>query len=425
MSFEIRHPGRQLVFASLFLSATAVYLVLVSAQFVAAQFAGTLRPRALHWAIGLDPGNAEYRDELAQFELRARETPGAALRWSQSAIALDPNNNRYWLHQAMAQEGLGDFSAERNSLIQASFHEPHSAGLAWDVANLLLAQGDTQDALPEYRKVMENDPPRTLSAIEICWRIDPDADFLLQNVLPENVDKAFLSFLISKNEPDAAAKAWSRIVELQQPVEHAFLFEYLRYLFANHQPEQAARVWQESTNLSDLAAYQPSEENLIVNGNFSLDILNGGFDWRYQKTPAVTLALDPIETHAGSKSLRISFEGPGIVDAGIREIVSVEPETQYEFSAFYRAEEMDGAGGPRFAIQDLYSEETFFMSDDLRNAEFWTPVNSTFTTGPDTHLIVLRIARVPGASPIRGELWIDDLKLVTADHEASLKKEQP
>jgi len=86
---------------------------------------------------------------------------------------------------------------------------------------------------------------------------------------------------------------------------------------------------------------------------------------------------------------------------------------------------MDGAGGPRFAIQDLYSEETFFMSDDLRNAEFWTPVNSTFTTGPDTHLVVLRIARVPEASPIRGKLWIDDLKLVTADHEASLKKEQP
>src|SRR5581483_2582049 len=116
--------------------------------------------------------------------------------------------------------------------------------------------------------------------------------------------------------------------------------------------------------------------------------------------------------------------GQGIVDAGIRQVVPVDPDTQYVFSGYYKAAEMDGAGGPKFALQDLYTEAPLFMSDDLKDADFWTQVHGTFTTGPDTRLIVLRIARGPAGSPIRGKLWIDDLKLVTAGQLASLQKER-
>jgi len=76
---------------------------------------------------------------------------------------------------------------------------------------------------------------------------------------------------------------------------------------------------------------------------------------------------------------------------------------------------MDGAGGPKFAIQDLYRETSFYMSDDLRNSDFWRKTDGTFTTGPDTHLLVLRVARVPEGSPIKGKLWIDGLQLVRSD----------
>ena len=69
--------------------------------------------------------------------------------------------------------------------------------------------------------------------------------------------------------------------------------------------------------MAGLSAYQPSPENLLVNGDFGLEILDGGFDWMHQKTRGVTLALDPNETHSSARSLRIIFDGPGIEDAGI------------------------------------------------------------------------------------------------------------
>ena len=35
-----------------------------------------------------------------------------------------------------------------------------------------------------------------------------------------------------------------------------------------------------------------------------------------------------------------------------------------------------------------------------------------FTTDADTRMLVLRVARMPAGSPIRGKLWIDDFRLV-------------
>ncbi|HEV2699569.1 MAG TPA: hypothetical protein VGU90_16370, partial [Terriglobales bacterium] len=111
-------------------------------------------------------------------------------------------------------------------------------------------------------------------------------------------------------------------------------------------------------------------------------------------------------------SLRITFDGPGIRDAGISQIVAVEPNTSYEFSAFYKAADMEGAGGMEFAIQDAYKATSFFASEDLGDADFWKKTGGSFTTGQDTQLIMVRILRVPADSPIRGKLWLDGLKLV-------------
>jgi len=278
----------------------------------------------------------------------------------------------------------------------------------------------------EFRVVMENDPLRAPQAISLCWKMRPDIDSLLANVVPPNVYDSFLGFLISQNQTSAAAQVWERMFSAQMPLERSDLFAYVRYLIANQEVAQASLVWQQAANMAGLAAYQPSSENLLVNGDFSMEVLNGGFDWLHQAPLGVSLALDPNDAHSSSRSLRITFDGPGISDAGIRQLVPVEPNTSYEFSGFYKAQDMDGAGGPKFAIQDLYRETAFYMSDDLRDSDFWRKADGTFTTGPDTHLLVLRIARVPAGSPIRGQLWIDGLQLTRLDNPGpSAAKEAP
>jgi len=150
----------------------------------------------------------------------------------------------------------------------------------------------------------------------------------------------------------------------------------------------------------------------VVNGNFSLDVLNGGFDWHYQKQQSVKLTLDPSDFHSGHRSLLIAFDGPGVADAGISQFIAVQPNTVYEFSGYYKNGEIEGAGGAHFTLQDAYTQAVVYDSDELKEAGFWKSVSGAFTTGGDCRLLVLRVRRLPEGSPIRGELWVDDFRLV-------------
>jgi hypothetical protein len=66
-------------------------------------------------------------------------------------------------------------------------------------------------------------------------------------------------------------------------------------------------------------------------------------------------------------------------------------------------------------IQDFYGGTSFWGSDDLKNVEVWKQVSGTFTSGPDTKLLVIRLQRIPAGSPIRGNLWIDGVHLIAAE----------
>ena len=265
----------------------------------------------------------------------------------------------------------------------ATTADPSNPDVAWDAANFYWSMGETDEALREFRIVLENDSYLPPAALAACWRIKPDVKFLLQNVVPRNPDtySIFLDFFISKNEPDAAATVWNQIVELHQRVDRRYVFEYVRYLISGRQVGQALRVWGQSADLCDLSEYQPSPENRVVNGDFSSPVLNGGFDWTYEKSPDVSLALDPTESHAGHRSLSIVFDSHGIEDAGIRQLIPVEPSTKYEFSAYFKSQAIEGAGGPRFVLEDQFNGTNYFASDELKDADVWKQVEGTFSTG--------------------------------------------
>jgi hypothetical protein len=160
-----------------------------------------------------------------------------------------------------------------------------------------------------------------------------------------------------------------------------------------------------------LAPYLPSRANLIVNGGFEEKMLNGGFDWLYSAMPHIDLAIDTNEFHSGTRSLSISFDGQNPPDVGILQLIPVNPNTEYEFTAAYRTEELITASGPRFSIADAYTNASYLLSEDLIGTYPWRLEQAQFRTGPDTNLLLLRITRQPAGPLIKGRVWIDDLKL--------------
>lgn len=390
-----------------------VYVLLAARLFVGSLFDEKAEIASLQRAITLDPWNADYRNHLGRyFSLVARD-PGAAIAPFRAAEQLDPHAARYWFDLASAYQVLGDVSHQTEALEHAIQADPTTPDVAWEAANFYLVQGDEANALREFRVVLQNEPTLADPAIQFCLRINPDVDTLLRDVVPPRSEAyiAFLNLLMRKQETAGTAKVWAAMMATPQTFELRYVNEYLQYLLNHKDVDQARLVWQQAAPRFGLSAYVPSGRNLIVNGDFNLDVLNGGFDWQYDKQQSVTLTLDPSDFHSGHRSLLITFDGPGVTDAGIRQFVAVQPNTTYDFSAYYKNGEIEGAGAPHFTIQDVYTREVLYDSDELKEAGFWKSATGEFTTGADTKLVILHIRRLPEGSPIRGKLWVDDFHL--------------
>jgi len=418
MQIALHNPKRKVLFLGICLLLCTTYLSFCSREFLAAYFSEKPLLASLQRAVFLEPANAAYWHLLGRYHLFVLQEPEAALPFLRSAVALNPHRAGYWLDLSTAYQLLGKKEEQSGALEKATVTDPTTPEVAWQAANLYWVQGKPEKALQEFRVVAENDPYLATVAIEKCWQIRPDADALLKTVLPRRagVYSLFLEFLISKNDAPSAAQVWAEIAQLQAPIDTRYVFGYVRYLIGQNQIEQASRVWSDAGSLAHLAAYQPSPMNLLVNGDFSLPMLNGGFDWTYESVPGVSLALDPTESHSGHRSLSIVFDGAGMQDAGIRQRVPVKPNTAYEFSGYFKSENLEGAGGPIFVAQDGFTGATYFTSDELKGADFWKQASGTFTTGPDTRSLLVRIAHIPAANAIRGRLWIDGLRLTKEVH---------
>lgn len=395
------------------LAVTIGYLTLSAKEFAATYLA--LRPdlSSLQLAIRLSPGDADFRHRLGRFYAFEAVNSQASLQAYLEAVRLNPHHARYWFDLAAAQNVLGNASAHRDALEHALQAEPANPDSAWEAANFFLVQGETDRALQEFRVVLENNPSVSGVALQSCWRVRPDADSLLRDVVPHRVDSltAFLTLLRSKHETEGTIKVWDQLIALQSKFDPSLLFDEVRYLVDAHRPDAALRTWEQSVGLLDLPGYLPSSENLIVNSDFSLDILNGGFDWTYQDQSSVHLQLDPTDFHQGPRSLSITFDGPGVTSAGIHQWIPVQGNTSYDFSAYYKSSEFEGAGGPQIVLRDAYTAQPMFISDPLNGADFWKPVHGHFLTPASTNLLVINVERIPPGSPMRGRLWLDDLQL--------------
>ena len=415
MNIPFNTPGRKWLLAMLCLALAAAYVGLAASQLAAYWFGSRTDLVSLNRAAWLDPGNADYRNRLGRYYDIVSRDPVAAAAQFNKAVQLNPHSARYWFDLASAYQILGDTAGQTTALEHAIRAEPTKPDVAWTAANFYLVQGENEKALREFRVVLANDADLAPAAIQYCWRMQPDVETLLHDVVPPSNDAymALLSLLETKDETTNTARVWNALLQTHSPFERRLADGYFRYLIQHKDVDQAVLVWQQTVSRFGYSSYYlPTSGNLIVNGSFNLDPLNTGLDWQYQKQKAVGLTLDPTEFHSGRRSLRISFDGSGISDAGIVQLVPVQPSTTYEFTAYYKTTEQQGAGGPHFTIQDPYTNVIYYESDELRDSGFWKSADAEFTTSPGCKLVILHIRRLPERSPIRGKLWIDDFRLV-------------
>jgi tetratricopeptide (TPR) repeat protein len=409
MRVELNSAARKWCLFATGMTVALAIAVFSAVQFLAVLFSGQPNVAHLRDAAWLQPGNAEYRYQLGVFY---QETdPSSAVKWFRSAAALNPHDAGYWLHLASVYHYSRDTVSETSALQQAADAAPNSAAVAWEVANNYMALGDGNRALREFRVVLAQG--RIGETVQRCWKIRPDADFLLTYVFPPRTEvyENFAELLMRNQDELNAARVWQEMLRINQPIQQQFVLAYMNFALSHRHVDQALQIWRQAASLASLVDYQPSSGNLVVNGDFSLPVLNGGLDWFYHKLGMVSLALDPSQFFVAPHSLLIDFDRAQISDAGVYHLIPVEPNTEYEFSAYYKTEALEGAGGPEFVLQDALTAAPYFSSDELVDADFWKQVDGNFKTGPQTKLLLLSIQRVPAGDVIKGKLWVDAVEL--------------
>jgi tetratricopeptide (TPR) repeat protein len=420
MQIELRSPLRRFVLAGACLLVVGFYLPFAGRAYLAAHLAAKPDLPDMQRAIRLEPSNAEYRALLGRYLALSGASIDEAISEFRTAVHLNPYESLYWLDLASAYQVAGRIDEQAQSVEQAVEADPTTPNVAWVAANFFLIQGNLGKALSCFRTVLANDPNAVDHALRLCWRATGDVNKIFDQALPRRTDLylSFLGLLVSKQEVVPAESAWDHLIGLRQTFPPKVAFPYFQLLIAKQEVKAAETAWQQLAQIDEeIQPYLPSHENLVVNGGFEETLLNGGFDWWYQPNPHAALAIDTDQFYGGTRSLSVTFDGRNSPDAGIVQFIPVKPDTDYEFSAESRTQDIDSASGPRFAIADAYTNSSYVLTDDLLGTNPWHRQQARFHTGPGTNLLFLKVVRQPAAPLIRGKLWIDDVRLVETSNQ--------
>jgi tetratricopeptide (TPR) repeat protein len=420
MQIELQSPLRRFGFAGACLILIGLYLPFAGRAGWAAHLAAKPDSPNIQRAIRLEPSNAEYHALLGRNLALSGVSLDEAISDYRTAVLLNPYESRYWLDLASAYHVAGRIDEQTQSVEQAVDADPTTPNVAWAAANIFLIQGNVGKALPYFRTVLDNDPDAVDWTLQICWRATGNANQILDQALPRRTDLylSFLRLLVTKQELVPAENAWDHLIGLRQPFPPKLAFPYFQLLIAKQKVAAAKTAWQHLAQVDqEIQPYLPSRENLIVNGGFEENLLNGGFDWWYESNPHAALAIDTDLFYDGTRSLSVTFDGRNAPEAGIAQFIPVKPDTDYEFSVESRTQDIDSASGPRFAIADAYTDSSYVLTDDLLGTNPWHKQHARFRTGPNTNLLFLKVIRQPAAPLIRGKLWIDDVRLVEASDQ--------
>jgi len=334
------------------------------------------------------------------------------------ATALSPHDAQLWEDLGSGYDWAGRTAESLSAFQYARDLFPHSPEINWRLANFCVRTGRTSEGLSVLRKVLETDSSSARRVFALATNATSNGQTVLE-MLPLQASIAFdyINFAIERGDIVRAEQAWGQILQTNTPFEIQEAMPYLDALVQHRELTQLEGAWSSLRERfpKEMAGANPSS-NLITNGAFELDILNGGLDWHVIQTEGALVSLDTGGALDGGRSLRITFDGSRNLDYGhVFQYVFVRPNTKYGFSGHMRTEGIGTDSGPKFQICDAYHPgDLFATTENFLGTRGWSEENADFTTLGDTHLLLVKVARsvsVKFDNKIAGTVWVGGVSL--------------
>ena len=342
--------------------------------------------------------------------LEARQDLRGAEAAYQRAALGRPEDCIYWLSLARVRELNGDAAgaveAARRAVPLAPFYaQPH-----WQLGNVLIRAGQTEEAFKELRTATLSDPRLLPGVTDLAWRVSRgDARFVERAVQPKTPAefRTLGQYLRQLGALDAALYLYNASGGVAPPEERR----------ANVAALILAKRYQEAFDLWKLDRQQIFSGGLVDPGfEDDINLEEAGFGWRTaEKIQGFQLSLDTNNPKEGRASLKVSFEGESLPsDAVMTQLVLVEPNSRYRLSFSARTDAIVSGGLPQVVVTDAGNNYSLAQSVVLsQGTSGWQDYSLEFT--PDSlTAIQIRLQRqscTSPACPIFGRLWLDQMSL--------------
>jgi len=421
---EITLSNRPLRIATQLLATTAFLLatVWITRAYLATRLGGSPTLPSLRYAIKLDPTESRYHLELGRLLQYNPEMvdPQQSVAELRQAVRLSPCDAEAWRSLAMALQFEGRTEESLACLRRADALAPHLPALQWDVANAFLLHGEVVEAFRHFKMVLAGSDQYNAILFNTVWEASQDAGQILAEAIPENVpvEFSYLNYLLGRSQLDDARSVWKRIVASPDRFAPVQAWVYLDTLIEARRPAEAWQVWEDLRSKGEIGQLEhPTDQNLVINGDFEQGGLNMGFDWRIVPAPDTYAGIDSTHYHSASHSLLVQFSGKSNINCqNTFQWVQVSPGRSYRLSAFLKTQGITTDSGPRLMVQDAYNPKalTKFSEDVEGSSSDWNQVMLDFKTGPRTELLTVGLARLPSQkldNQIAGRVWLDDVNL--------------
>ena len=365
-------------------------------------------------AVSLSPADAETHAVRAGVLQRTDDYPQALTEF-QRAVQLRPRDYYLWMLLGVTEDQNGDQEAALVALEQSASLAPTYAKPRWQLGNLLLRMGQTDQAFAELRKAAFSNPELLPNVIDLAWGIyHGDVNTVLAAVPPQT-DAARLElaiFFARHQQSSAAADQFLSTGAAPGERSVALLNELLTArAFGN-----AYRVWARMHGVSSADAV-----GTIRDAGFESPVTVGeaGFGWQITPNiPNVTMSVDAAEHQSGSKSLRIDFHGNSSPSqALLTQLIMVKPVTKYHLSFAVMARDIVSGGLPVLTVRDASASAPAMLGQSavLRSdVNGWRDFSIDITTGTKTEAILLSVERQTcnaDPCPAFGALWLDSFSI--------------
>ena len=232
-----------------------------------------------HWRLG-----QVYQQKLPQ------DQQGLVIAEYQKAIDLSPNDYRFWMALGTAYEQSGDRARGEQALRQAIALAPSYSYPHWYFGNLLLRNGQYEEAFAELRRASETDTDLRPQLFSLVLEVYGQDIAGIMSAIGESseVKAEFAVRLLTQKRFEDGLLVWNSLSESEKRENKTVGNEVVSSLINAQRVHDAMTVW----NILAPTPTSKAEVGRFVDGGFDEPIAQGpgrAFGWQVSASPQLQL----------------------------------------------------------------------------------------------------------------------------------------